>query len=50
MTRQPFTSPGAFGPEALSAMGEAYEATLTSQPNAVPGSHRWTNYFSGKIW
>ncbi len=27
--------PGVFGPEALSAMGEAYEAALASQPNAV---------------
>jgi hypothetical protein len=36
MTRQPFTSPGVFGPEAIAGMSEAYEATLASQPNAVP--------------
>ena len=28
--------PGVFGPEATAAMGEAYEAALASQPNAVP--------------
>jgi len=36
MTRHSFTGPsGAFGPEALAAMGEAYEAALASQPDAV---------------
>ena len=30
-----FIGPGAFGPEALAVMSEAYEAALASQPNAV---------------
>jgi hypothetical protein len=36
MTRHSFISPGVFEPEAIAAMGEAYEAALASQPNAVP--------------
>jgi hypothetical protein len=30
-----FVGPGAFGPEALAAMGEAYEAALASRPTVV---------------
>ena len=36
MTRQPFISPGVFGPEAIAGMSDAYDAALISQPNAVP--------------
>ena len=36
VTRHSFISPGVFGPEAIAGMSEAYEATLASQPNAVP--------------
>jgi hypothetical protein len=35
MTRHSSTGPGAFGPEALAAMGEALEAALASQPDVV---------------
>ena len=36
MPSHSFIGPGAFGPEALAVMSEAYEAALASQPNAVP--------------
>jgi hypothetical protein len=36
MAHRSFIEPGAFGPESLAAMGEAYDAALASQPNAVP--------------
>jgi hypothetical protein len=35
MPSRSFTGPGAFGPEALAVMSEAYEAALASQPNVV---------------
>jgi hypothetical protein len=40
MTRQPFISPGVFGPEAIAAMSAAFEAALkafqvTDRPNVV---------------
>jgi hypothetical protein len=41
MTRQPFISPGVFGPEAIEGMGEAYDAappvSLTRYPRPSPG-------------
>lgn len=36
MTQHSFISPGVFGPEVIAGMSEAYEATLASQPSAVP--------------
>ena len=35
MPSRSFIGPGAFGPEALAVMSEAYEAALASQPNVV---------------
>jgi hypothetical protein len=35
MTIHSFVGPGAFGPEVLAAMSEAYDAALVSRPNAV---------------
>jgi hypothetical protein len=35
MTIHSFVGPGAFGPEVLAAMSEAYDAALANRPNGV---------------